>query len=84
MSSRRRKNALREVASESETEDGPEPQKPIDRTPRLTIDQHFRGSSDAIVRAFIHVERLSQQRTRKLTAAEWEAEFKLFREAERR
>jgi hypothetical protein len=75
--SQRRKNALREVTSEPA-------QEPADTTPRLTADQHFRGSSDPIAKAFLHCERLAQQRTRKLTADEWAAEYKLFREAERR
>jgi len=56
------------------------------REPQITAANHFRGSRDPLQQAFLHVVRLESRetRTRKLSAAEWQAEFKIFCERERR
>lgn len=58
---------------------------PVDRRPRVTALQVFRGAAvkDTITSAFLHMEGLNQKRIRKLTREEWMAALLAFRNAER-
>lgn len=67
----------------SKSED--DPGRPLpDTRPRFIASHYFRGASDPLIQAFLHVEKLREGRLRKLPAEEWDQEFKAFLEAERR
>lgn len=53
-----------------------------DRTPKVTMNHFVRGTTDPILRAFAHHERLTAG-TRKLTRAQWQDEYEAFRGASR-
>jgi hypothetical protein len=53
-----------------------------DRTPQITIHGFVRGSKDPILHAFAHHEKLTSG-TRKLTRAQWGAEYEAFKGAGR-
>jgi len=57
-------------------------QEPIDRSPQVTITQFARGTQDPILRAFGAHEKLTQE-VRKLTHAQWKAEFAAFKKVGR-
>lgn len=55
-----------------------------DRTPKVTVQRAFvTRRNEALVKAFFVEEKLTQPRLRKLTRAEWAAEFEKFLRAPR-